>query len=87
MRPQFQKSRSAAIYSMALLNPTHFIEMIPVFLDCQYLPPWDCRYAVILAAEAISDCLDRVQFEDILKSLAGDDDAFVQAKLASLQLS
>jgi len=87
MRPQFQKSRSAAIYSMALLNPTHFIELIPAFLDCQYLPPWDCRYAVILAAEAISDCLDRVQFEDILKSLADDDDAFVQAKLASLQLS
>ena len=52
-----------------------------------FLLHWVCLYAVILAAEAISDYLDRAQFEDILKSLAGDDDAFVQAKLASLQLS
>jgi len=87
MRPQFQKSRSAAIYSMAQLNPARFIELISVFLDSQYLPPWDCRYAVILATEAISGHLDRAQLDQTLQSLVDDEDFFVQAKLASIQLS
>ena len=87
MRPQFQKSRSAAIYSIAQLNPDLFLELIPHFLDEQYSPPWDCRYVIILALESISNHTNRVQNQDLLKSLADDDDCFVQAKLASTQLT
>ncbi|WP_114993266.1 HEAT repeat domain-containing protein [Synechococcus sp. UW179A] len=87
MRPQFQKSRSAAIYSMAQLNPTGFLALIPVFLSDQYLPAWDCRYAVILALESISHHVNRAQIKDLLKSLADDDDCFVQARLASTYLT
>ena len=86
MRPQFQKSRPAAIYSIAQLNPDRFIELIPTFLDGQYLPPWDCRYAVMLALEAISDQLERAQLDEILIPLVDDDDCFVKAKLATMQL-
>ena len=85
MRPQFQKSRSAAIYSMAQLNPTRFIELIPLFLDHQYSPPWDCRYAVILSLQLILERVDRSQAQLMLSEFADDDDCFVQAKLASLQ--
>ena len=85
MRPQFQKSRSAAIYSIAQLNPTGFLELIPVFLADQYLPPWDCRYAVILALESISENVSQSQIKDLLNLLVDDGDCFVQAKLMSTQ--
>ena len=85
MRPQFQKSRSAAIYSIAQLNPTRFIELISLFLDHQYSPPWDCRYAVILSLQLILEYVDRSQAQLMLSEFADDDDCFVQAKLASLQ--
>ena len=85
MRPQFQKSRSAAIYSMAQLNPTRFIELISLFLDHQYSPPWDCRYAVILSLQLILEHVDRSQAQLMLSEFADDDDCFVQAKLASMQ--
>ena len=87
MRPQFQKSRSAAIYSMAQFNPTGFLELIPVFLSDQYLPSWDCRYAVILALESISHHVNRSQTKDLLKTFADDEDCFVRARLASTQLA
>lgn len=87
MRPQFQKSRSAAIYSIAQLNPSQFLDLIPLFLADQYSPPWDCRYAVILALELISSHVRRNQIEDLLKEFVSDDDYFVQAKLASIRLS
>ena len=87
MRPQFQKSRSAAIYSMAQLNPSRFLELIPMFLADQYLPPWDCRYAVILALELISNRVTQLEANDLLKQFADDGDCFVQAKLSSMQLT
>ena len=87
MRPQFQKSRSAAIYSMAQLNPSRFLELIPMFLDDQYLPPWDCRYSVILALELISNRVAQLEANDLLKQFADDGDCFVQAKLSSMQLT
>ncbi len=86
MRPQFQKSRSAAIYSIAQLNPSRFLELIPMFLADQYLPPWDCRYVVILALESISNRINQIDVDDVLKELADDVDCFVQAKLTSMQL-
>ncbi len=87
MRPQFQKSRSAAIYSMAQLNPSRFLELIPMFLADQYLAPWDCRYAVILALELISNRVTQLEANDLLKQFADDGDCFVQAKLSSMQLT
>ena len=87
MRPQFQKSRSAAIYSMAQLNPSRFLELIPMFLADQYLPPWDCRYSVILALELISNRVTQLEANDLLKQFADDGDCFVQAKLSSMQLT
>ena len=87
MRPQFQKSRPAAIYSIAQLNPDHFIELIPMFLDGEYSPQWDCRYAVVLALEAASDRLEQAQLDELLTPLVEDDDCFVKAKLASMQLA
>ena len=87
LRPQFQKSRAAAIYSIAQLNPSRFLELIPMFLSDQYMPPWDCRYAVILALESISNRVNQLDADHCLKQLAGDGDCFVQAKLASMQLA
>ena len=87
LRPQFQKSRSAAIYSIAQLNPSRFLELIPMFLADQYLPAWDCRYAVILGLESISNRVNQLETDHCLKELAGDGDCFVQAKLASMQLA
>jgi hypothetical protein len=67
------------------LNPSHFLELIPQFLADQYLPPWDCRYAVILALESISDRVNELDADNCLKLLADDGDCFVQAKLSSMQ--
>ncbi|QNI53159.1 phycoerythrobilin:Cys-82 alpha-phycoerythrin lyase/ CpeY subunit [Synechococcus sp. BIOS-E4-1] len=87
MRPQFQKSRPAAMYSMAQWNPDSFLELMPMFLSDQYLPAWDCRYVAILALESISSQANQAQVEDLLKSLVDDDDCFVQARLASIRLA
>ena len=40
----------------------------------------------MLALEAISDQLERAQLDEILIPLVDDDDCFVKAKLATMQL-
>ena len=58
-----------------------------MFLDGEYSPQWDCRYAVVLALEAASDRLEQAQLDELLTPLVEDDDCFVKAKLASMQLA
>ena len=80
-RPQFQKSRSAAIYSISQLNPSLFLELIPSFLDQSCSPPWDCRYVLIMAIESILKDESRQQECQLRDLLADDSDNFVRARL------
>lgn len=81
-RPQFQKSRSAALLSLSRLNPSRFWQLIPSLLDPASNPPWDCRYVVILASESISNGVSATQVADVLELLNDDADDFVRARLA-----
>ncbi|MAF40909.1 MAG: bilin biosynthesis protein CpeY [Cyanobium sp. ARS6] len=80
-RPQFQKSRSAAIYSISQLNSSLFLELIPGFLNEKCMPPWDCRYILIVAFESISEDVDNQRERWLMDLLADDDDVFVRARL------
>ena len=81
-RPQFQKSRSAAMYAISQLNPSLFLELVPSFLDEACCPPWDCRYVLIMVIESILKQEGHQQVASLLELLADDDDDFVQARLA-----
>ena len=81
-RPQFQKSRSAAMYAIFQLNPGLFFELVPRFLDETCCPPWDCRYVLIMAIESISKQESHHQVAHLLELLADDNDDFVRARLA-----
>jgi bilin biosynthesis protein len=80
-RPQFRKSRAAAIQAFQNLCPDLFIDSFPHFLDENLDPPWDCRYATVMCVDKISG-VDKVVKEKIFNCFIEDSDSFVRARAA-----
>ena len=80
-RPQFRKSRAAAIQAFQNLCPDLFIDSFPHFLDENLDPPWDCRYATVMCVDRISG-VDKFVKEEIFNRFIGDSDSFVRARAA-----
>ncbi|BEV36082.1 HEAT repeat domain-containing protein [Synechococcus sp. M16CYN] len=80
-RPQFRKSRSAAIQSLQYLYPKQFLDFIFDFLSKAINLPWDCRYVIIMCIEKFS-YIDYHTKKQVLKLLLKDPDTFVRARAA-----
>lgn len=80
-RPQFRKSRAAAILAFQKLCPDLFIDAFPDFLDEILDPPWDCRYATVMCVDRISG-VDEFVKEEVFNRFSGDSDLFVRARAA-----
>ena len=79
-RPQFQKSRAAAIYAYGQLFPNLFPGKLYEFLDSTTSPPWDCRYVFLMVLDKLSQSklqVNKVLFDHFLD----DEDPFVRARL------
>lgn len=82
IRPQFQKSRAAAILSLAKLEPVLLFDAFSEILSTRHSFSWDMRYALIQVVDdyidldvssknnMISDILDDVQ-DPLLQARAG----------------
>ncbi len=78
-RPQFRKSRAAAMQALHFLSPDLFIKSIPVLLSVIVDAPWDCRYMMIVCIEGIPE-MDTSLKVKILNQLTADSDVFVRAR-------
>ena len=78
-RPQFRKSRAAAIQAFQNLCPDLFIDAFPDFLAENLDPPWDCRYATVMCIDRNSG-VDKLVKEEIFNRFIGDSDSFVRAR-------
>jgi bilin biosynthesis protein len=78
-RPQFRKSRAAAIQAFQNLCPDLFIDDFPDFLAENLDPPWDCRYATVMCIDRNSG-VDKLVKEEIFNRFIGDSDSFVRAR-------
>ena len=80
VRPQFQKSRSASVLSLAKLNPKMLCEFMEEVLAARDSLPWDMRYSLIQAIDKYSE-LDTVSKRKLILEISDDDnDLFVQAR-------
>ena len=78
-RPQFRKSRAAAIQALHFLSPDLFIQSIPGFLSAGVDAPWDCRYMTALCLESMAEVNISLR-ENILSQFVADSDPFVRAR-------
>ncbi len=78
-RPQFRKSRAAAMQALHFLSPDLFIKSIPVLLSVIVDAPWDCRYMMIICIECLSE-MDIPLKVKILNQFTADSDVFVRAR-------
>lgn len=80
VRPQFQKSRSASVLSLAKLNPKILCEFMGEILAARDSLPWDMRYSLIQAIDKYSE-LDKASKRKMILEISDDDnDLFVQAR-------
>ena len=78
-RPQFRKSRAAAIQALHFLSPDLFIQSIPDFLSAGVDAPWDCRYMTTICLESMAEVNISLR-ENILSQFVVDPDPFVRAR-------
>ena len=78
-RPQFRKSRAAAMQALHSLSPDLFIKSIPFLLSVIVDAPWDCRYMMIMCIECLSE-MDTSLKVKILNQFTADSDVFVRAR-------
>jgi bilin biosynthesis protein len=78
-RPQFRKSRAAAIQALHFLSPDLFIQSIPDFLSAGVDAPWDCHYMTALCLESMAEVNISLR-ENILSQFVVDPDPFVRAR-------
>ena len=78
-RPQFQKSRAAAINVYARLFPDSFLASMPAFLDPSVSPPWDCRYVTIMVVDRMQG-VSNSHKANLLQPFLDDEDVFVAAR-------
>ena len=79
-RPQFQKSRAAAIYAYGQLFPNLFPCKLYEFLDPTTSPPWDCRYVFLMILDKLSHHKMQVN-KDLFNHFLDDQDPCVRARL------
>ena len=80
-RPQFQKSRAAAIQALHQLKPKLFFELGSQLIRGSIPSSWDCRYATVICMEKCSiSGVDQIQ--TLLVEAHDDADAFVRARAA-----
>ena len=84
-RPQFRKSRAAAIQALHFLSPDLFIQSVPKFLSAGVDVPWDCRYMTIICLESMAE-VDVSLRENMLRQFVADSDPFVRARSESCLL-
>ena len=80
VRPQFQKSRSASVLSLAKLNPGMLCELMEEILSARDSLPWDMRYSLIQAMDNYSELDTAYKSKTILEISDDDKDLFVQAR-------
>ena len=80
-RPQFLKSKPAAMLAMAALAPNRALELSPAWLDPQQQPFWECRYAALMVIEQAGASQ---RLSEVVAGALGDPDPFVQAKAQRL---
>ena len=80
MRPQFQKSRSAAVLALAKQNPKVLCEYMEEILSSRDSMSWDMRYALIQAIDNYVDIDLASKSNWFLKISDNDEDLFVQAR-------
>ena len=84
-RPQFQKSRAAAIQALHRLSPDLFFELGSQLLRGSIPASWDCRYVTIMCL-ASSSMAGVDQIKELIVDSQKDSDVFLQAR-AALALS
>ena len=80
-RPQFLKSRAAAILSLLRLNPERLEFLLARLLNHEIEANWECRYAAWIAYEVLCQAqfaLDTPELNQVLKNC--DHDQFVQLR-------
>ena len=80
MRPQFQKSRSAAVLALAKQNPKVLCEYMEEILSSRDSLSWDMRYALIQAIDNYVNIDLASKSNWFLKISDNDEDLFVQAR-------
>ena len=84
-RPQFVKSRPAAILSMSTLNPEAFKEDFKRLISAQEETFWQCRYAALLAFQKFVDLPDWQEACCQLSTAENDPSQYVSAKAFCLK--
>ncbi len=80
LRPQFQKSRAAAVISLSKLNPSLLCESLPNILSGRDGLPWDMRYCLIYCLDHYIS-MDKSTKDDLIMQVSdGDRDDFVLAR-------
>ena len=74
-RPQFMKSKPAAMLSLAALSPDDCLEALPRWSDPEQTSFWECRYAAAMVRE---------QLGAGMAPSGNEPHPFVQARLATL---
>ena len=80
-RPQFQKSRAAAIQAIHRLNPDLFFELGSQLLRGSIHSSWDCRYVTIMCLER-SSIASLNLIKELIMDSQKDSDVFLQARAA-----
>ena len=83
-KPQFQKSRAAAVLSLSKLNPSLTCQIFPELLENRDLLPWEMRYALIQAVDNFMDMDTSAKRTMVLNVSDRDLDVFVQARALKL---
>ncbi len=79
-RPQFLKSKPAAILSLMQLNPKKCLFLVSGWLDAEQTPFWESRYAALLAIQPFINNSGWDSLRNVLPSCEEDIHPFVRAK-------
>lgn len=83
-RPQFLKSRPAAILALSKLNPEKFRIEFRKLISLEHMPFWQCRYAALLSLGNDRSCAEWQYVFEHLHSLSQDTSSYVCLKINHL---
>jgi len=85
-RPQFLKSRPAGVLSLLRLNQARLHPLLSDLADAQKETSWECRYAALLACEALVKAEEGATFSSEAKRIVENADPHPYVEIKRLEL-
>jgi len=83
-RPQFMKSKPAALLSLQQQSPQRLLARLPEWLNPELMPFWESRYAALLAAESLLGPAT-VGWHNLVQALLQDPEVLIVQRAHQLQ--